>query len=99
MICEGGGSAFSLTDHACKHCGGRILQAGDQFRCANCAVIGMGTVTTVCGCGAFPNVRGGGYRCGKNPAKTAENPAEIVIHWAPTPAAPRRAPQVMRAAA
>lgn len=87
MICEGG-SAFSLTSHACRYCGGRILQAGDQFRCASCGVVGMGNVAAVCGCGAFPSVKGGGYRCGENPAKSPENPAEIVIHWAPATASP-----------
>ena len=77
------GSAFSLTDHACRHCGGRVLQSGDQFRCGTCAAVGMAAPASVCGCGAFPGVKGGGYRCEANPARSPASPAEIVIAWAP----------------
>lgn len=92
------GSAFSLTDHACRHCGGRVLQAGDQFRCGTCSAVGMGSTKAICGCGAFPNVKGGGYRCEANPNRNPANPAEIVIAWAPS--APRaRRPEALRMAA
>lgn len=81
---------WALTDHACRACLGRVLVTGSpgakRYRCAECGIEGEGRVQSICACGA--TLRGGknaGFRCVRNPAVSAETPAEIVVrHLAET---------------
>lgn len=81
------GTAFILTAHACRHCAGRVLRAGDQFRCSGCGVVTMHTPNGICGCGLLPNFRAGKarFQCGLNPAKGVNNPSEVVIMFGDAP--------------
>ena len=45
------GQGWSLTDHACRFCGSRILERGGTFRCATCGEQATGKVAMICGCG------------------------------------------------
>ena len=88
--CTGG--AFELTEHCCRHCGGRVLQAGDTYRCSTCRAVTMGAPDGICGCGILPNASllarmgPGRFRCGPNPAPTDECPSEIVVLFGEHPA-------------
>lgn len=78
-----GGQAYSLAPHACRHCGGRVLQSGDMFRCGGCGAVAMGSPSGICGCGLLRS-RGSnhaGFRCVANPARSPQSPAEIVIEF------------------
>lgn len=75
------GVSYSLVNHACRHCGGRVLQAGEFYRCSVCAAGSIGSPKEMCGCGVLPNAKLGRsqMRCGINPNKSVQSPAEIVI--------------------
>ena len=75
------GVSYAMVDHACRHCGGRVLQSGQFFRCSVCASGSIGSPSDMCGCGILPTARLGRARmkCGPNPNKSAQSPAEIVI--------------------
>lgn len=54
---------FHLTDHACRHCGGRILCDGERFVCAECGATCDDSVFNLCWCGVeIPSV-GKPFRC------------------------------------
>lgn len=84
-------TAWTIVDHACRHCGGRVLQRGDVYRCGTCGVESRSAPNGICGCGILPGLRPrptgaiaqkpaqGPYRCVRNPSPSVHNPAEIVI--------------------
>ena len=74
-------TAYLLTGHACRHCGGRVLQANDTFRCSGCGVIAIQAPDSICGCGILTGPRAGAarFRCGPNPTKSEASPSEVVI--------------------
>lgn len=48
---------WNLTDHACRHCHGRVLErvlegALPAHRCAQCGVEQLGPIENLCACGA-----------------------------------------------
>lgn len=49
--------AWSMVDHACQHCGGRVLQRGEVYRCGTCGVESRGAPNGICGCGILPGLR------------------------------------------
>ncbi|HEX7324310.1 MAG TPA: hypothetical protein VF292_03010 [Rhodanobacteraceae bacterium] len=67
--------AWALTDHVCRHCGGRVLQGttgfgptpggNPAFQCADCGARASGTGPDVlCWCGfAHRQQNAGAYRC------------------------------------
>ena len=86
------GMGYSLVDHACRHCGGRIVQGGDTFRCSTCGATTCGRPDEVCGCGILPKLNSPTrFRCGPNPRKCEEFPSEIVILFGDQPATRRAA--------
>lgn len=79
MVATGG---WTLTDHACRYCGGRILANGGQFSCATCGAVTQHEPHGICGCGMMQVGRArGSFRCVANPDKGAHSPAEIVIQF------------------
>ena len=74
------GTGYALTMHACKHCTGRIVQAGDLFRCSVCEVVAMGSAYEICGCSIIPKTfKLGRIRCAMNPNPSPSNPARVII--------------------
>lgn len=76
---------YSMTDHCCKYCLGRVLVRYDTFVCSVCEVESHGSPTGICGCGMkasrdeLPAGLRGAYRCGINPDRSVINPARIVV--------------------
>lgn len=73
---------WSLTDHSCKVCLGRILEAeGDLFMCSACEAETSGVPDAICGCGirVGESKRDGGFRCAQNPERSPRNPSAVVI--------------------
>lgn len=77
------GGEWSLVDHACRFCAGRIVRQGPVYRCSCCGVKTHSRVEDICGCGIRVSLgktkKPSGYRCGQNPRISQRNPAEIVI--------------------
>jgi hypothetical protein len=75
--------AWSITDHVCQTCFGRVLRRlGEpvEYRCASCGAAGRADVETVCACGArHGNGRLIGLVCVPNPWRSPVAPAEIVV--------------------
>ncbi len=72
--------SWEITDHACRHCFGRILRCSDddRYRCSECGAEAFGTHEALCWCG----VEVGGERtfeCLRNPAKSEQVPQEIIV--------------------
>lgn len=92
---------FTLLDHACRVCGGRLLEStlgtGEQHvRCAECG-LNVDAETSartpwqsICYCGV--TLAGGvdaGLRCMRSKARTPERPHEVVVcHRPPEKARP-----------
>lgn len=96
---------FGLLDHACRICGGRLLQrrlasGGREVRCAECGTVAelapaaAHPYKALCFCGArLPTGVDAGLRCIRNPQRTHEQPQEVVVRYVPEEeAATRRAP-------
>lgn len=80
----GPAQGWSLTAHACRYCGGRILRSGIYFMCATCEARCSHASTGICGCGMTPDVRPKGspqgpFVCTGNPTRGPSSPAAIVI--------------------
>lgn len=71
--------AWSLADHACRHCFGRLLSgAGGVWRCAECGAQHRGEVEGLCWCGVEVPGVGRPYRCVRNHGDQAIR-QEIVV--------------------
>ena len=80
MIEQSGGWTF--TAHACRNCLGRVMQRGSTFVCTICGEEAHGSHAALCGCGIRidgATGRPAGFRCQVNPARSAANPALIVV--------------------
>ena len=78
MSAERGG--WMPADHACRFCGGRIMERGAEFHCFNCEAATLsGAVRDICGCGLSAGRGLYPFRCAPNPAQSPANPAAIVI--------------------
>lgn len=69
---------WSLTEHICSRCLGRVLRRGDTYRCADCGHTGSGSHVAVCTCGVKIAGRDGGFRCRRNTRQSIESPSEII---------------------
>lgn len=70
---------FCLTDHLCRECGSRILEADDGlFICSMCGSTGK-THIDVCFCGSEIRQIGKVFECVKNPSPNPVMPAQVVI--------------------
>lgn len=77
-------AGWSLTAHACRFCGGRVLQSGIWFMCATCESRCTYSPVGICGCGMFPSARtksSNVFRCIANPTPGPSCPARIVVRY------------------
>jgi hypothetical protein len=88
-------AAFSLTDHACRVCLGRILLRDGVYMCSVCETSATGRVEAICGCGMkslggrdLPKGLSGAYRCAVNAERSVINPARIVVMYGNVQARP-----------
>ena len=72
-----------VTDHACRHCFGRLLKDGDLVRCAECGAHVHGDVEELCWCGVSVGEHGKVFECVKNTEKSPMNPQEVVVRERP----------------
>jgi hypothetical protein len=76
---------WSITDHVCKVCFGRVLVRRDDdgrghSRCAECGTEVVGDYVALCCCGALLRTgKNAGLRCMRNQIKSPEAPEEIVV--------------------
>lgn len=86
---------WSLTEHACRTCGGRILQKRLEYMCADCERTALHKVEALCGCGmrapkdhlSDRNHLLQAYRCAINSQSWAI-PQKICIFFGSSPAVP-----------
>lgn len=74
-------TSWTLTDHVCAECLGRVLRSldGERTRCSNCGAESTDRYESLCCCGIrLKNGRDAGIRCMPNPQQTPELPCEIV---------------------
>lgn len=72
--------SWTLSDHVCKKCFGRVLLSGDKARCADCGIEGEGGHESICACGAKMADGGdAGLRCIRNPQYSTVMPREIAV--------------------
>jgi hypothetical protein len=79
-------TGWALTPHACRHCGGRVLQSGIHFMCATCESRCTHLPNGICGCGMLPGAtpkgeQRGPFTCVANPSKGPSSPAAIVVRY------------------
>lgn len=76
---------WSLTDHACGRCFGRVLMSVDtgEFRCAECGHSGHGEVGSVCCCGVVVAGKVGALECYRNDAVSDAVPQEVLVRERP----------------
>jgi hypothetical protein len=86
---------FSLTDHCCRACCGRVLVRNNIFMCSVCETMAANDVTAICACGMraasqrdLPKGLQNAYRCAINQNRTVVNPARIVVLYGDEPAQP-----------
>ncbi len=80
---------WRMTDHACRHCGGRILrkrtERGAVYCCAGCEVQSVGDHRVICACGvrvaAGPNRGMSPFRCVVVAERRPDHPARIGIAY------------------
>lgn len=77
-------AGWAVVDHACRHCGGRVLvrlHKGNevQARCAECGAEADGDHTAVCSCGEDLGALGKALECFRNPNVTREVPYQILV--------------------
>ena len=75
---------WSIIDHACRHCMGRLLQRTDAhgqtiIRCAECGSTETGDHTALCWCGVTVLRQGYPFKCYRNPRLSLEVPQEILV--------------------
>ncbi len=82
--------AYTITDHVCRVCLGRVLRAVDHahYRCADCGLTHAGhRISGICACGTLLKAgTSAGLQCQRNPdSPTLEVPVEIVVGFAVCP--------------
>ena len=81
-----GAEGWTLTTHACRFCGGRVLQSGIWFMCATCEARCTHAPIGICGCGIMPAARPKGapqgpFTCAPNPNRGPSSPAVYVVRY------------------
>lgn len=82
-------SNWSVTDHVCRICFGRLLVGPSpgpgkpgRVQCADCGIYVDGPIKSLCCCGAkLANGKPAGFRCAQNANKCPESPTEIVVEY------------------
>ena len=74
---------WEVVDHACRHCGGRVLvrNIGKKIlaRCAECGATGDNGHASVCCCGADLGALGRVLECVRNPAISKASPYQVLV--------------------
>lgn len=75
---------WTVTDHACSACGGRVLvqrdaQAQMSVRCAECGRAAKGGNEALCYCGAHFGELGRAFECVRNLQVTDQVPYEVLV--------------------
>ena len=82
--------AAEWADHACRHCGARLLERRSEagkaaFECGSCGAKAQGAPDGICGCGILPrglrDRSGPRFRCSANPAPGPSSLSVIVISF------------------
>jgi hypothetical protein len=73
-----------MTDHACHHCLGRVLQrlvrgVAVEVRCAQCGARANGGYLALCCCGAECGALDYPLECFKNPDLSVQLPHEVMV--------------------
>lgn len=72
-------TGWTIEDHVCRHCLGRIASKAGIYRCTGCGARAA-TVQAICACGLRGDGgRIAGFKCGRNPTPNAVSPVEIVV--------------------
>lgn len=76
-------TVWELTDHACRHCMGRVLHgesdAASVHRCAECGETAQGEHDSLCYCGVIVKGHGAVFECYPNPNISATTPQEVLV--------------------
>ena len=79
-------ATWTITPHVCSGCFGRILQSGATFRCSGCEAEAADSPAEICGCGISlgplalrAGLAGSRFRCGRNPRRGPDSPAQFVV--------------------
>lgn len=83
-----GSSGWEFTDHACKHCMGRVLRRVNPggvvvVRCAECGASATGEHEALCWCGVEVRQHGNIFECYRNPEVSLGVPQEILVREKP----------------
>ena len=89
-------SGWEFTDHACRHCLGRIVKRQNAngthvVRCAECGKSATGEHSALCWCGAEVSGHGHIFECFRNPNVSAATPQEVLVREKPIVSSPDRA--------
>lgn len=81
-------AGWELTDHACRHCMGRVLRRVNPdgvvvVRCAECGASVAGDVESLCCCGEEVRGHGAVFECVRNPKVSSAVPQEILVRERP----------------
>jgi hypothetical protein len=86
------GGRWTITDHVCRVCLGRILERNGAYLCSICEVTASLRPNAICGCGMrgvgtspdkdLPRLIKQAYHCGQNPVRGPGSPARIAILFA-----------------
>jgi hypothetical protein len=85
---------FQFTDHACRHCLGRVLERNGLYVCSVCEATCSLKPNGICGCGMKSGNgrallgREKHFHCGINPNRGPNEPARIVVFCGDTVADP-----------
>lgn len=88
---------WAISEHACKHCTGRLLRRVNTdgslvHRCAECGASAQGEHDTLCCCGIEVRGHGTVFECFRNPNVSMAAPQEILVRERPMVKAPERTP-------
>jgi hypothetical protein len=80
VVDAGTAETWSMIDHACRACGGRVLAnaAGARVRCGDCSAEAEGSHESLCWCGALPAGFRARLRCVRDEHPTPASPGAIV---------------------
>lgn len=74
---------YKFLDHACRVCGGRLLQSSDggKFVCAECGA-NAASRKMLCYCGVkVGKHQDAGLRCRRNVNQTPESPTQVIVEY------------------
>ena len=75
---------WELTDHACRHCMGRVLRrvnpgGGVVVRCCECGASAVGGHDQLCWCGVEVRGHGSVFECFRNEKVSMTTPQEVLV--------------------